>query len=316
MEYDEYKAMNTTIQVAAEGNRDDLELGFQQARHFIAECEARFSRFREDSELCQLNRSAGTWFRASTDLIELIKEALELYQITDGLFDPSILEVLQRAGYDRSFDDMPEVGQPSVSVFAQPALSRFGQASLDPIHGTVFLPAGVQVDFGGIAKGWIAEKAADLLGEYTPVCAVSIGGDMVFHGTPAGEGSWQVSLEDPLDEQSVLAVLKVGSGALATSTVTRRRWMQGSQLRHHIIDPRTGAPADVEWVSVSVGAPKATIAEAFAKAILIGGSLVGTQLAAQIPGLWFIAVHPDGRLSGTHKSKEMVYESVQFQPTA
>jgi len=60
MEYDEYSAMNTIIQVAAEGSRDDLEPGFKQVRRFIAECEARFSRFRADSELCQLNLSAGS----------------------------------------------------------------------------------------------------------------------------------------------------------------------------------------------------------------------------------------------------------------
>jgi thiamine biosynthesis lipoprotein len=239
-----------------------------------------------------------------------MKEALELYQLTGGLFDPSILKALRQAGYDRSMDDILESGQLPGRVFAQPVASRFGQARLDPTRMAIFLPADVQIDFGGIAKGWIAEKAAHLLAEYTPACAVSVGGDMVFHGTPAGETAWQVSLEDPLDEQGVLAVLQVVSRALATSTVTRRRWLQGNQIRHHIIDPRTSAPAEVEWLSVSVGAPKATTAEAFAKAILIGGSLVGTRLAMQIPGLWFIAVHPDGSLSGTHKSKEMVYEPV------
>lgn len=133
---------------------------------------------------------------------------------------------------------------------------------------------------------------------------------MVFHGTPSGESGWQISLEDPRDEQNVLAILQVNSGAVATSSVTRRRWVQGGLVRHHIIDPRTGAPADVEWLSVTVGAPKATIAEAFAKAILIGGSEISSILADQIPGLWFIAVHPNGSLSGTPNAKEMVYENV------
>jgi len=310
MEYDEYPAMNTTIQVAAEGRRDELALGFQQVRRFITECEARFSRFREDSELCRLNRSAGTWFQASVELYDLMQEALQLHQLTGGLFDPSILKALQQAGYDRSMDAIQESGPRPVMPVYQPAASRLGQARLNPGSAAIYLPAGLQIDLGGIAKGWIAEKAAHLLAEYTPACAVSAGGDMVFHGAPAGESAWQVSVEDPRDEQSVLAVLQLPAGALATSSVIRRRWLQGSQVQHHIIDPRTGIPAEVEWLSVSVGAPKATTAEAFAKAILIGGSHLGTQLAAQIPGLWFIAVHPDGSLSGTQKSKEMVYEPV------
>jgi thiamine biosynthesis lipoprotein len=308
MEFDEFTAMNTTIQVAAEGHRDALVPGFQEIRCFIADCEARFSRFRENSELCMLNRSAGTWFQASKEMIDLMKEAQDLYQLTDGLFDPSTLQILRRVGYDRSMDEIKQFGQLPAAVLAQPAVSRFGQIRLDFANEAILLPAGVQVDFGGIAKGWIAEQAARLLADYTPACAVSIGGDMFFHGTPAGEIAWQVSLEDPLDEKRVLAVLSVGSGALTTSTVTRRMWLQGNQVRHHIIDPRTGAPADVEWLSVSVGAPKATTAEAFAKAILIGGSQVVTKVAAQNPDLWFIVVHPDGSLSGTEKSKEIVCE--------
>ena len=309
MEYDEFSAMNTTIQVAAEGSPDNLESGFKQVRRFIAECEARFSRFREDSELCQLNRSAGTWFRASTGLFDLMQEALELHHLTGGLFDPSILNALQQAGYDRSLETIQESG-PLPAVVTLPAASRLSQVRLDSDSMAIYLPSGVQIDLGGIAKGWIAEKATHLLAEYTPACAVSAGGDMVFHGVPNGELDWQVSLEDPRDEQAVLAVLRVRSGALATSSVTRRRWLRGSQVKHHIIDPRTGAPAEVEWLSVSVVAPKATLAEAFAKAILIGGSQLGTQLAVQIPGLWFIAVHSDGTLSGTQRSQELIYEPV------
>ena len=310
MEYDEYPAMNTTIQVAAEGSRNELEPGFGQVRRFIAATEARFSRFRQDSELCQLNRSAGTWFRASAELFDLVQEALELHHLTGGLFDPTTLTALQRVGYDRSMDLIQDSGLQSALSIYQPTTSRLGQVHLDPDNTAVFLPAGVQIDLGGIAKGWIAEKAVHLLAEYTPAGAVSAGGDIAFHGIPTGEPGWQISLEDPRDEQAVLTILHLSGGALATSSVTRRRWWQGSQLRHHIIDPHTGMPAEVEWLSVSVGAPKATTAEAFAKAVLIGGTDLGTRLAAQIPGLWFIAVHPDGSLSGTQKSKEMVYEPV------
>ena len=312
MEYDEFSAMNTTVQVAAEGARDSLEAGFQQVRQFIAESEARFSRFREDSELCQLNRSAGKWFQASAGLYELIQEALELHRQTEGLFDPSILTALKQAGYDRSMDALRQAGPLPTMAVTQSAASRLRQVRLDPAGLGVYLPVGIQIDLGGIAKGWIAEKAVQLLAEHSRACVVSTGGDMKFHGAPSGEPAWQVSLEDPRDEQKVLAVLQIPTGALATSSVARRRWLQGDQVRHHIIDPRTGLPAEVEWLSVSVGAPKATTAEAFAKAILIGGSVVGAQLAAQIPGLWFIAVHPDGSLSGTQKSKEVVYEPVLF----
>lgn len=315
MEFDEYKAMNTTIQVAAEGSWDKLAAGFQQVRRFTAECEARFSRFRDESELCQLNRSAGTWFQASDGMFELMKDALDLYRLTDGLFDPSILDALRQIGYDRSMDEFNGYSRPRIPATTQPAASRFGQTLLDAINKAIYLPEGVQVDFGGIAKGWIAEKTVHILAKYSQACAVSIGGDMALQGIPAGEAAWLVSLEDPRDEQAVLAVLGVASGSIATSSVTRRRWMQGNQVRHHIIDPRTGTSAQVKWLSVTVGAPAATTAEALAKAILIGGRKVGLQLAEEIPGLWFIAVNPNGSLTGTENSKEIVYESFQLQPS-
>jgi len=313
MEYDEYRAMNTAIQVAAEGDRDELEGGFQRVRHFIEDSEARFSRFREDSELCQLNRSAGTWFQASPELYELLSEALRLHTLTGGLFDPSILGALQRVGYDRSMDEIKAMGILADRDFSPMTSPRFEGTLfegtfLDPGNHSVLLPPHVQIDFGGIAKGWIAGKAVQMLSDYAPACAVSIGGDIAFHGFPTGETAWQVSLENPLDEDDVLAVLDVDSAALATSSVSRRRWLQGNQARHHIIDPRTGFPAEVEWLSVSAGAPESTTAEAFAKAILIGGPLVGARFVEQFPGLWFIAVRPDGSLSEIQASEEMIYE--------
>lgn len=313
MEFDEFSAMNTTIQVAADGSPDGLQAGFQQVRRFIAACEARFSRFRDDSELCQLNRSAGTWFQASAEMFDLVQEALALHRLTGGLFDPSVLTALQQVGYDRSMDAIQEASPLPAAVIPPTTTSihppsRLGQVRLNPAQTAIYLPAGVQIDLGGIAKGWIAEKAVQLMADFTSACAVSAGGDMAFYGIPSGETAWEVSLEDPRDGQGVLSILQVHAGALATSSVTRRRWMQGSQVRHHIIDPRSGAPAEVEWLSVSVGAPKATTAEAFAKAILIGGSSMAAGLTAKIPGMWFIAVQPDGSLTGTRKSKEMIYE--------
>lgn len=308
MEYDEFTAMNTTIQLAAEGSRAELEAGFQQVRVFIAKCEDRFSRFRSKSELCQLNDSTGTWFRASSELYDLVREAVELYRRTDGLFDPTILNALQQAGYDRTMDAILASAPLMTTMLVQPTASRLRYAQLDPVSSSIYLPAGAQIDLGGIAKGWIAEQAVLLLAEYSQACAVSTGGDMAFHGFPVGENGWQISLEDPRDPENILAILQVKSGAVATSSVTRRRWLQGDQMRHHIIDPRTGAPAEVDWLSVTVGAPKATTAEAFAKAILIGGNEIGSYLAEQIPDLWFIAVHPNGSLSGTPNAKEMVRE--------
>ena len=106
MEYDEFRAMNTTILVAAEGEREALMPGFARVRQWIEEAEERFSRFRQSSELSALNRAAGRWFDLSDDMYTLLMEAQAAYQMTGGLFDPTILPALAYAGYDRSMDDL------------------------------------------------------------------------------------------------------------------------------------------------------------------------------------------------------------------
>ncbi|MDE3091462.1 MAG: FAD:protein FMN transferase, partial [Chloroflexota bacterium] len=170
----------------------------------------------------------------------------------------------------------------------------------------ILLPRGMRIDLGGIAKGWIAERAAQLLDPFSTACAVNAGGDLFAIGTPPGEDAWQVALEDPRDPNRTLAILRVGPGAVATSSITRRRWMQGDRARHHLIDPRGGVPAETDWLSVTVVAPRAAVAEVFAKALLIAGSRDAERIAARRDDIAFIAVDGDGRLWGSSKSKELI----------
>ena len=307
LEYDEFRAMNTTILVAAEGRWHDLEQGFTQVRKLIAESEQRFSRFRETSELTALNHSAGRWFEASPEMFSLLEDAKEVYQSTKGLFDPTILNALMVSGYDRSMDEIRQFDlvpeNPSYSAFSP----QFDFAELDPGKKAIWMPPGMQLDLGGIAKGWIAEQAVELLSQYTDAGAVSAGGDMVLFGIPEGEPNWEVSLEDPLDADQVLAVMNVHPGALATSSVTKRSWVQQDQIRHHIIDPRSGTPSNSSWLCVTAYAQKATRAEAFAKALLIAGPDEGWKLIERQPDIQFLAVQSDGSLVGNIENMEFIY---------
>ncbi|HNB55246.1 MAG TPA: FAD:protein FMN transferase, partial [Anaerolineales bacterium] len=250
IEYDEFRAMNTTILVAAEGEREAVEPGFAQVRQFIEAAEEQFSRFRETSELTKLNRAAGQWFPVSEAMFTLLKEASEVHRRTRGLFDPTILGALKFAGYDRSMDEIRNLDTLPVHMNFFPLSPGFDYLDLDPVRRAVWMPHEMQIDLGGIAKGWIAARAAQQLAQFTEAGAVSAGGDMVLFG--AKEEAWQISLEDPRDSSQVLAVLHVGPGAVATSSVMKRRWQQQHLTRHHIIDPRTGSPSTSSWLSVTV----------------------------------------------------------------
>jgi thiamine biosynthesis lipoprotein len=300
----EFRAMNTSVMMAAEGH-DWAVAGLQETRRFIEQCELRFSRFLPDSELSQLNRSAGEWSPVSDDLLEMLVASLDYYKETDGLFDPSILPDLKRAGYDKTMDDIRASGAAqNAAPSARDVRPALDKIEIDRAGRRIRLPRGMEIDLGGIAKGWIVSRAAELLGSYAAVCAVSAGGDIRFIGEPLDGSKWRVELEDPRQPSRSLAVLYVGQSAVVTSSVAKRTWYQNGRARHHLIDPRTGEPAQTDWLSVTVIGPDILAAEVYAKAMLIGGEEAAARLAVQRPELAFITVDRHGRLLGSQTSEE------------
>ncbi len=276
---------------------------------FIQASEDRFTRFHEESELSELNRSAGTPFKASADLFTVVSLAQKFFHQTRGLFDPSILPDLKRIGYDRSMDLLRQTGsKPMLETILDGEHPSFSEMELDDARNMILLPTGMSIDLGGLAKGWIAEQAALILADYSEACAVDAGGDMFLVGLPKGEEQWSVALEDPLQPELTLTTLKVDPGAIATSSVAKRTWKQGEKLRHHLIDPRTREPAITDWLSMTVIAPHSYEAEVYAKALLIGGAKECEDIArASGIQLFYLAVDPTGKLWGTQKSLEFVY---------
>lgn len=297
MQTENFRAMNSDIVLVAEGELSQVEAGLVAAQNFVDASEKRFTRFSEHSELSALNRSAGSWFQASPDLFEVVREALFYFHKTNGLFDPSILPSLKNTGYVHSMDEIRRVESvPQPARHLQASVSTFASVELDETNSSIRLPADLQIDLGGIAKGWIAERAAHLLSQYASACAVNAGGDMFLVGYPQGQDAWEVGLEDPRNPSEDISVLLLQEGAVATSSVVKRTWKQGNISRHHLINPRTGEPAITSWLSVTVLAPHATTAETFAKAFLIADAEETQLLAEQNPELTVLAVDKDGNL--------------------
>ena len=306
MQSSEFRAMNTDVLLAAEGSPEMIARGFAETQKWVHALEARLTRFSDTSELAALNRSGGSWFNASEDLFDLVREAHGYFEQTDGLFDPSILDALERAGYDKSMDEIRAYGvSPATPVLIRTS-SDFRAVEFDDARGSIRLPSGMRIDLGGIAKGWIAESAALLLADYADACVVDAGGDMFLVGLPKDESAWQVEIEDPRDANATIAMLRVPPGAVATSTITKRRWRQGDHMQHHLIDPRLNAPAETDWLSVTVIAPHATTAEVFAKTLLIAGSQQASRIATRRDDITFVAVDQGGKLWGSQNAMEFL----------
>jgi thiamine biosynthesis lipoprotein len=284
----------------------------QATRAFIDECERRFSRFIDTSELSQLNRSAGEWTAVSDDLLDMLQQSLHFYNETRGLFDPSILPDLKSAGYDKSMDEIRKNGVSTHIASKRTPRPALSEMEFDLPEKRVRLPRGMEIDLGGIAKGWIVDKAAELLSTYSSNCAVSAGGDIRFIGYPMGLLNWQVEVEDPHDPTQTAAVLHVGEGAVVTSSITKRRWTQSGRIRHHLINPRTGEPAESIWSSVTVIAPDILVAEVYAKALLIGGEKEIELLIERHPEVAYLTVDMEGFIGGSTNIKDYLNEFNYF----
>ncbi|PVA15809.1 FAD:protein FMN transferase [Mycobacteroides abscessus] len=241
-----------------------------QAQHRIVELESRWSRFRPDSELARLNNAAGAWISVSADTAALLRTALRAWTVTGGLFDPSVLAALERAGYDRSFETISPTQPRPARTAATPAP---GCAGIE-ITGDdrVRLPAGVRIDLGGVGKGYAADLVAgELLAAGAAGACVNLGGDVRVAGQAPDPAGWGVAVADEHRPGTDAVWVGLADGAVATSTRLRRRWERGGARYHHLIAPATGAPADGPIDTVTVIAAHTHWAEILAKAALIAG---------------------------------------------
>lgn len=251
--------------------------------------DARFSRFRPDSELSRLNAAAGWPVAVTQEMLAVVGAALDAARATDGLFDPTLLPHLLHHGYDRTFLELP--ADAPAPAGPPPRTGAWREIELDAARGTIRLPVDAGLDLGGIAKGMAVDAAvAAIVAAGIEVVAVSAGGDLAVAGTPPGGDAWLIALDETGPEPIVVAL---ASGALCTSSVTRRRWVRGGQARHHLLDPRTGEPATSDLRAVTVLAGDARQAEVAAKvALLLGSVRGGAFLAAR--GLDGLLVSLDG----------------------
>jgi len=285
-----YASMGTELVVLALSEFDEAG---PRVRDLFIEWDRRFSRFRADSELSQVNAAAGKTVLVSEAFARVIRRALDAAAASDGLFDPTLATQLVDIGYDASFTELP-LDRPGALAHAHP-VGAWREIALDDVASTIRLPAGVGLDLGGIAKGMAVDAAIALLDSLgIRPAAVSAGGDLAVLGTPPGLDAWAIELSEVAGEPQ----LGVVAGALATSTVARRRWRVAGTERHHIIDPRTNVSAESGLRSVSVVADDCARAEVAAKVALILGPLDGRRfLAAR--GLTGVLQGDDGRVETT-----------------
>jgi thiamine biosynthesis lipoprotein len=215
------------------------------------ERDRRFSRFRGDSELNEVNSSTAP-FLVSEEFAAALTVALEAAAASDGLVDPTLGAALVAAGYDRDFADLDQQAEARPRLRASPGRWR----SVRLTGRLLTRPTEIQLDLNGVVKALAVDHALTCI---SGPGFVSAGGDLATRGPvrvalPGGD------------------VVRVLAGGIATSGSVRRRWSHGGVERHHLIDPRTGLPSRSPWTQVTVVGASCLAADVCAKAAFLLGA--------------------------------------------
>ncbi|WP_462411262.1 FAD:protein FMN transferase [Neobacillus sp. Marseille-QA0830] len=256
-----FNSMSTIVQISIDKEMfaNDLMPVYKQFERIEDTC----SRFKSDSELSHLNRHVGKEIPVSDDLFQILEQAEQLYIETGGIFNPGILSALEDAGYSASIETIRGQnlefpwGNRAVAVLAFPY-------RLNKTDQTVMLHQ--KIDLGGIAKGWVIDRTAELL-EKVGYGFINVGGDIrIFGDLPR---PLNIGIEEPNAPAKMISSIQVKDGAVATSTSGKRKWLKNGVQQHHLIDPRTGKPSKSSIVSATVTAPTALEADVWAKTVLL-----------------------------------------------
>ncbi|WP_370366615.1 FAD:protein FMN transferase [Catenulispora sp. GP43] len=238
------------------------------------------SRFRDDSEICALDRSAGREMPVSEVLADALAAALRGAELSGGDVDPTVGSALAGLGYDRDFDLVQHGGSP-VKLVVRP-VPGWRRIRFDAVGRTLAVPAGVRLDLGATAKAWAADRAAaELAATFGCGVLVGLGGDIAVAG-PAPEDGWAIRVQDRTDDPSSDAAhtsVLIRDGGLATSGTAARRWTRDGRTLHHIVDPATGLSARTPWRTVSVTAASCLDANIASTAAVIRGGRAPAWLA-------------------------------------
>jgi thiamine biosynthesis lipoprotein len=282
-----WRAIGTGVHLVVAGGA--LEPARAAVETLLAVVDTTYSRFRDDSELSRIHRD-GRETVVSPLLAQAIEAALRGARLSDGLVDPTVGRALRAIGYDVDFAQLarraPGDAPTPIRITSIPGWQAI---RFDAHTRRLAIPNGVELDLGSTGKALAADLgAAAALAALSdaeragptrapgraggPGVLLSLGGDITLAGTPP-PGGWRILAADSSETDPATGgeVVALDSGAVATSSTTVRRWVQGAVARHHLIDPRTGEPAAGPWRTVSVIAATCVDANIAATAAIIRG---------------------------------------------
>lgn len=294
----EFTAIGTTVRVIA-AEESTLQSATALAAGELEVLDRAASRFRGDSELSAINaaaQSSEVVAKVSPTLAWALAATLDASAQTGGLVDPTVGTALVQNGYDADIDVVQSADRAAHAVSAAAPAPGWQSLTLDRSGRWLRVPHGASIDLGSIGKAAAADHIAEQLAStLNGSFLVDLGGDIACAGPPPERG-WLIGVQGDHAAGSSDTVA-ISRGGIATSSTTARSWSAGGTRRHHIVDPRTGEPAEVVFSQVSCVAHSCAKANAASTAAVILGELAPAWLERQ--GIAARLERPDGTVLTT-----------------
>lgn len=258
-------AMDTYMTVSACG--EEAEAAVDAAAAEIERLDAMLSTGEADSEIAKINANGGG--QLSSDTAYLVERSLELYKETEGAFDIAIYPVMRAWGFtDENYQVPPADILTGLLKLADASLIDYDNEKPE----ISFREQGVEIDLGGIAKGYTSARIMDIYRDYGIESGlVNLGGNVQVLGTKPDGSLWRIAIQSPDGGNSYLGVLSTRDKAVITSGGYERYFEQDGKTYHHIIDPETGYPADNGLISVTIVSADGTLADGLSTSLFIMG---------------------------------------------
>ena len=291
MENITFFAMDTVMEIQGEG--ENCQAALEKAEQEIYRLESLLTLQKEDSDAVKLQESAGKeWITVDASTAALLEQGQALWEETDGAFDLTMAPVTKAWGFGT---DHPAV--PNQSAITD-ALS-FVDGGAISVQGTQAMleKEGMAVDFGGIAKGYAADRAAEVLQENGITAGIlSLGGNVRVFGEKADGSLWHIGVQDPQDESALLGIVTLSDGSVVTSGGYQRNFTENGKTYHSIMDPKTGCPAESGLLSVTIVCQDGTRADGLSAALFVMGEEKAIDFWKQHTDFEMILATEDGRL--------------------
>ncbi len=278
-------------------NETQLRAAAEEALDEIERVESRLSLYRPASEIAEINRRAGTeWVRVSPEIFSLLTRAGAYWQLSGGSFDPTVAPLVRCWGFMKGSGARPTEEE----IAAARKLVGMAQVEFDTANTSIrFQRDGMMLDLGSIGKGYALDRAAEILRDAGVENALLHGGTstILALGNDPDTEKWKVAIEDPSanGDDKVLAVVELKDESLSVSAVWGKYFEVDGKRYGHVIDPRSGCPAESALLGAVV-LESAEGTDALSTAVLLGDEQELQKLGEKLPTLRYLQMREQGRI--------------------